>query len=435
MKQLFGTDGIRGEAYKYPVTLEIAEMLGKAVALFSKKEKPRIAIGRDTRLSGTDFEKAAAEGICRAGGEAILLGILPTPAVAFLTKKLKADAGIMISASHNPPKDNGLKVFSSEGFKLEDKEEEEIEQLMKKELKEDKNGCIETYENAKEGYIDFAKSTFEGEFKGLRAVLDCANGAGYSVAKEIFEGLGAEVIAIHNEPDGNNINCGCGALHTDKLRDEVKKQGASIGIALDGDADRIIAVDEKGNVLDGDCLLYICARLLKDRKELNQNTVVATFMSNAGFDEAIKKEKISSVKTIVGDKYVIEEMRKNNYNLGGEQSGHIILADYSTTGDGIICGIQILKAMQAYKKSLSELAKGMKKYPQVLINVPVKEKKGIQNLKAYALIQKAEKELKGKGRILVRYSGTEMLLRVMVEAKENPEKYANEIADEIRKEL
>ncbi|MBU2638526.1 MAG: phosphoglucosamine mutase [Nanoarchaeota archaeon] len=434
MRELFGTDGIRGEAYKHPVTLDIAEKLGSAVALFSKKEKPVIVIGRDTRISGNDFEKAVAEGICKAGGKAVLLGTLPTPAVAYLTKKLKADAGIMISASHNPPKDNGLKVFSSEGFKLEDKDEEEIEKLMSLNF-QNKKGFIENYENAKEDYIKFAKSSLGGTLEGLKIVIDCANGAACTVAKEIFEQLNAEVTAIHNQPDGNNINCNCGALHTDRLREEVIKQKADLGIALDGDADRIIVVDEKGNKLDGDYLLYICAKLLKDNNKLNKNTVVATVMSNAGFDEAVKKEDISVVKTIVGDKYVIEEMKKQGYNLGGEQSGHIILADYSTTGDGIICGLQIVKAMQTYKKNLSELAEGMKKYPQVLINVPVKEKKEIKTLKTYPLIQKTENELKNKGRILVRYSGTEMLLRVMVEAKENASQYAESIAENIRKEI
>lgn len=431
MRRLFGTDGIRGKAYEYPVTLDIAERLGYAIALISKNSK--IAIGRDTRISGKDFENAVAAGICKAGREAVLLGILPTPAVAFLTKKLNAGAGIMISASHNPAEDNGLKVFSSEGFKLEDEKEEEIELLMLQELKEIPNGKITEEKNAKEEYIEFAKSSFNSTMKGTKVIIDCANGAACTVANEIFKGLGAEVIALHTEREGNNINCNCGALHTTLLREAVLREKADIGIALDGDADRIKAVDEKGRELDGDYLLYICAKLMKNKGLLKNNTVVATVMSNAGFDEAMKKEGINVLKTIVGDKYVIEAMKKQSYNLGGEQSGHIILADYSTTGDGILCGLEIIKAMKEYQKPLSELANGVKKYPQVLINVPVKEKKELKTLNSYKLIQKIEKEI--KGRVLVRYSGTELLLRVMVEARENADIYAKEIAEDLRKEL
>lgn len=435
MRKLFGTDGIRGKAYQYPITIEIAEKLGYAVSALSKKENPNIVIGRDTRVSGTDLEKAAAKGIQKAGGNAILLGILPTPAVAFLTKKLKADAGIMISASHNPAEDNGLKVFSSEGFKMEDEEEEQIEKLMFAEQKEKKQGNILFHEKAKEEYAEFVKKSFEGRMEGIKLVLDCANGAACTVAGDIFSSLGAEVIAINNCEDGSKINCSCGALHPEALKEEVKKQKADIGIALDGDADRIIAVDEKGNELDGDFLLSICASLMKKSNKLKHNTVIATVMSNAGFDELMKIEGINVIKTNVGDKYVIEEMKSKGYNLGGEQSGHIIFSDYSTTGDGILCGIQIIKAMKESKKPLSVLAGKLKKYPQILINVPVKEKKEIKSLNSYSLIQKAEKELEGKGRVLVRYSGTEPLLRVMVEAKENAEYYAKEIAESIRKEL
>ncbi|MDI6737463.1 MAG: phosphoglucosamine mutase [Nanoarchaeota archaeon] len=435
MRKLFGTDGIRGKAYQYPITIEIAEKLGYAVTAFSKKEISNVVIGRDTRVSGTCLEKAVARGICKAGGNAILVGILPTPAVAYLTRKLKAGAGIMITASHNPAEDNGLKVFSSGGFKMEDSEEEEIEKLMFAGQKEKKEGKSLVQEKAKEEYAEFVKSSFEGNMKGARLVLDCANGAASAVAKDIFNDLGAEVIAIHSSEDGTKINCNCGALHTNSLKEAVLKEKADIGIALDGDADRIITIDEKGNELDGDYLLYICAKLMKDKGRLKNNIVVATVMSNAGFDEAMKKEGISMVKTIVGDKYVIEAMKSKGYNLGGEQSGHIIFSDYSTTGDGILCGIQVIKAMKEYKKPLSELANGVQKYPQVLINVPVKEKREIKSLGSCSLIQKTEKELEGKGRVLVRYSGTELLLRVMVEAKENADIYAKEIADSLRKEL
>ena len=433
MRKLFGTDGIRGRAYEYPLTEDIAEKLGYAVAIFS--EKPKIVIGRDTRVSGKDFEQAVAKGVSKAGKEAVLLGILPTPAVAFLTRKLNAGAGIMISASHNPAQDNGLKIFSSKGFKLEDEIEEEIEILMFKEQKEIPNGKITMQTNAKKQYIEFAKSSFNSTMEEIKIVVDCANGAACTVVKDIFSDLKAEVIAINTEKKGNNINCNCGALHTASLREAVIKEKADIGIALDGDADRIIVIDEKGRELDGDYLLYICAKLMKYKGRLKNNTVVSTVMSNAGFDEAMKKEGIIVKSTKVGDKYVIEEMKKNNYSLGGEQSGHIILADYSTTGDGILCGLEIIKAMKEYNKPLSELADGIQKYPQVLINLPVKEKKDVKQLKSYSLIQKIEKHLKGKGRVLVRYSGTELILRVMVEAKENADIYAKQIAEELKKEL
>ena len=433
MRKLFGTDGIRGRAYEYPLTEDIAEKLGYAVAIFS--EKPKIVIGRDTRVSGKDFETAVVKGVSKAGGEAILLGILPTPAVAFLTRKLNAGAGIMISASHNPAQDNGLKIFSSKGFKLEDEIEEEIEILMFKEQKEIPNGKITMQTNAKKQYIEFAKSSFNSTMEEIKIVVDCANGAACTVVKDIFSDLKAEVIAINTEKKGNNINCNCGALHTASLREAVIKEKADIGIALDGDADRIIVIDEKGRELDGDYLLYICAKLMKYKGRLKNNTVVSTVMSNAGFDEAMKKEGIIVKSTKVGDKYVIEEMKKNNYSLGGEQSGHIIIADYSTTGDGILCGLEIIKAMKEYNKPLSELADGIQKYPQVLINLPVKEKKDVKQLKSYSLIQKIEKHLKGNGRVLVRYSGTELLLRVMVEAKENADSYAKQIAEELKKEL
>ncbi|MFA5887316.1 MAG: phosphoglucosamine mutase [Candidatus Nanoarchaeia archaeon] len=433
MRKLFGTDGIRGRAYEYPITKDIAEKLGYAVAVTSKNSK--IVIGRDTRISGIDLEESVAKGVCKAGKEAVLAGILPTPAVAYLTKKLNAGAGIMISASHNPAEDNGLKIFSSEGFKLDDKKEEEIENLMLKDQKEMPKGKITMQPNAKEQYIEFAKSSFNSTMKGIKVVIDCANGAACTVAKNIFSDLKAEVIAINTEHNGNNINCNCGALHTNNLKETVLREKADIGIALDGDADRIIAVDETGRELDGDYLLYICAKLMKHKGRLKNNTVVSTVMSNAGFEEAMKKENIAVKTTIVGDKYVIEEMKNNNYNLGGEQSGHIIIADYSTTGDGILCGLEIIKAMKEYKKPLSELADGMQKYPQVLINVHVKEKKDIETLSSYKLIQKIETELEGKGRVLVRYSGTELLLRVMVEAKEKANYYAKQIAESIKKEL
>ncbi|MDD4877479.1 MAG: phosphoglucosamine mutase [Candidatus Nanoarchaeia archaeon] len=433
MRKLFGTDGIRGKAYEYPINVDIAEKLGYAVALFSKQKK--VAIGRDTRISGKELEQAAAKGVSKAGKEAVLLGILPTPAVAFLTRKLNAGAGIMISASHNPAEDNGLKVFSSEGYKLEDEKEETIESYMLNTQKETAGGKITEYADAKRQYIDFAKKAFNGSAGGIKIVVDCANGAACNVAKDIFSDLKAEVTAINDSEDGSIINRGCGALHTGSLKEAVLKEKADLGIALDGDADRIIAVDETGRELDGDYLLYICAKLMKDKNRLKNNTVVATSMSNGGFEESMRMAGIAVKETKVGDKYVIEEMRKNNYSLGGEQSGHIIIADYSTTGDGILCGLEIIKAIKEYKKPLSELANEVQKYPQVLINVPVREKKEIKSLDSYALIQKAEKDLEGKGRVLVRYSGTEILLRVMVESKETPEIYAKEIADSLRKEL
>ncbi|HII15820.1 MAG TPA: phosphoglucosamine mutase [Nanoarchaeota archaeon] len=439
MRRLFGTDGIRGRANKYPMTGDVAFRLGAAVVYASGAEKPRIVVGKDTRASGYIFEYAIASGICSAGGDILFVGVLPTPAIAYLTKKLNADAGIVISASHNPAEDNGIKIFSGTGFKMEDEKEEKIEGIMfSSHLPAEKRyGKAYRIATAVRDYIDFAKSTANVSLKGIRIVVDCANGAAYAVAKPVFEELNAEVIVLNNTPNGENINKNCGALHTEGLADAVLKNQANLGIALDGDADRIIVIDENGSEIDGDEIMYVCSTLLKRENKLKHSTVVATLMSNAGLEESLSKQGIKLIRAKVGDRYVIDEMRKEGYNFGGEQSGHIIFMEHTTTGDGIICGLQLLKAVVSEQKPISELAKGMQKYPQILINVPVKDKKDFSEMENVSvLIKQAEKELEGKGRVLVRYSGTENLARVMIEAKtkETAEMHAKKIANALKEE-
>jgi phosphoglucosamine mutase len=448
MGKLFGTDGIRGVANVYPMTPEVVLDVGKAVAYVFKekcgKEKPKFVIGKDTRLSGYMLENAIASGIVSVGADVLLVGPIPTPAIAHLTKSLNADAGIVLSASHNPAEDNGIKVFREDGYKLPDNVEDEIEKYILSEkvktehIKGDLIGKVHRIDDAKGRYIEFAKASVNSmSLKGLRIVLDCANGAAYNTAPYILSELGAEVIVLNDKPDGLNINLNCGALHPEKMMEVVKEKKADVGIALDGDADRVIVCDEKGRCVDGDHIIAICAIDMKKNGALTKNIVVATIMANKGFDIAMERKRIKVVKTNVGDRYVVDEMRKKGYVLGGEQSGHIIFSNYTTTGDGIISALQLLKVIKERREKLSKLAECMKSLPQVLVNVEVKEKKDISRLKVNKNIKSAELKLGKKGRVLVRYSGTQNLCRIMIEGENKREirKMANDIAKSMKKEI
>jgi len=432
MRKLFGTDGIRGVANVHPMTTEIAMQLGRAVAhLFkNKKRRHKILIGKDTRLSGYMLETALASGICSMGVDVLLVGPMPTPGIAFLTTDMRADAGVVISASHNPFQDNGIKIFSRDGLKLPDEKEKRIESLIfSKEIDSLRPTATEVgkafrIDDAAGRYIVFLKNTFPGNFTldGYKIVLDCAHGAAYKIAPLVFEELGAEVYPIGVEPDGANINLNCGALHPEIISQAVKEKDADIGIALDGDADRVLFVDENGVEVDGDQIMAICAVDLLRENRLKKNTVVATVMSNIGLDIALKKEGIKIVRSAVGDRYISEEMLHHGYNFGGEQSGHIIFFDLNTTGDGILTALQILAAMEKNNKKLSELSNIMQRFPQVIENVKVKGKKDLDSIpEIKKAIADAEKTLSGKGRILVRYSGTQPLCRVMVEGQDEKE--------------
>jgi len=432
MKKLFGTDGIRGVANVPPMTTEIAMKLGRAVAhIFKNKERRhRILIGKDTRVSGYMLETALASGICSMGVDVLLVGPMPTPGIAFLTTDMRADAGIVISASHNPFQDNGIKIFSRDGFRLPDDKEEEIEGLVfSKEIDSLRPTATEVgkafrIDDAGGRYIVFLKKTFPGDFTldGYKIVLDCAHGAAYKIAPHVFTELGAEVYPLGIEPDGANINMNCGALHPEVISKAVKEKGADIGIALDGDADRVIFVDENGVEVDGDHIMAFCAVELLKENRLQKNTVVATVMSNIGLEIALRKEGINLVRSAVGDRYILEEMRNNGYNFGGEQSGHIIFYDLNRTGDGILSALQVLAVMKKNRKPLSALSAIMQKFPQVIENVEVGNKKdldGIPDIRK--AIAQAEETLLGKGRVLVRYSGTQHLCRVMVEGQDEDE--------------
>ena len=432
MRKLFGTDGIRGVANVHPMTTEIAMQLGRAVAhIFkNKKGRHRILIGKDTRVSGYMLETALASGICSMGVDVLLVGPMPTPGIAFLTTDMRADAGIVISASHNPFQDNGMKIFCRDGFKLPDEKEGEIERLIfSKEIDSLRPTASEVgkafrIDDAAGRYIVFLKKTFHRDLTldGYKIVLDCAHGAAYKIAPHVFTELGAEVYPLGIEPDGININLDCGALYPEKLSQKVKEKGADIGIALDGDADRVIFVDERGTEVDGDHIMAMCAVDLLRENQLKKNTVVATVMSNIGLELALKKEGINLVRSKVGDRYILEEMRHHGYNFGGEQSGHIIFFDLNTTGDGILSALQVLAAMKKSNKTLSQLSAVMEKFPQVIENVEVTHKKDIETVpEIRKAIAGAEEMLLGKGRILVRYSGTESLCRVMVEGQDEDE--------------
>lgn len=431
MSKLFGTDGVRGIANVGSMTAENVLEIGRATAQVcksrthvSKTARRRIVIGKDTRASGYMLENALSAGICSMGVDVLLLGPLPTPGIAFTTMSMRADAGLVLSASHNPFEDNGIKIFGGDGFKLPDEMESEIQELIcsgrVKDFRPTSNevGRAKRIDDAIGRYIVFCKNTFPQELslEGLRVVLDCANGATYKVAPIIFEELGAEVFAIHNRPDGTNINDNCGSQHTDDLIDKVKETRADIGLAFDGDGDRLIAVDEKGQELTGDHIIAVIANHMKEEGRLKNNRVITTVMSNFGFVKAMEKMGIEQGQSDVGDRHVLKMMLEKDAVLGGEASGHLICRDYHTTGDGILAALQLLRAMQVNKKKLSELAGVMKLFPQKLININVTDKPPLENVKSIQeAILKGEATLKDQGRVLVRYSGTQSMCRVMVE--------------------
>jgi phosphoglucosamine mutase len=432
MGELFGTDGVRGVANVYPMTGEMAMQLGRATAhLFKNKGgRHRIVIGKDTRMSGYMLETALASGICSMGVDVLLVGPMPTPAIAFITRSMRADAGMMISASHNPFYDNGIKIFSHDGFKLPDEMEEGIEELITSNSIHSLRptarevGKAFRIDDARGRYIVFLKDTFPSELSldGMKIVLDCANGAAYRVAPTVLEELGAEVIPIGVEPDGENINLNCGSLHPELVSRVVLESGADVGMALDGDGDRIVFVDDQGNLIDGDHIMAICATDLLQENRLNKNTLVTTIMSNMGLEKCLEAFNGKVVKTAVGDRYVVDEMRRNGYNMGGEQSGHTIFLDHNTTGDGIITALQVLAIMTKTEKPLADLASIMTPLPQILFNVRVKKKEDLSQMpQIQRRIKSIEKKLGKTGRIVIRYSGTEPLIRVMLEG-ENEDK-------------
>lgn len=448
MGKLFGTDGIRGIANEYPMTAEMALNIGRATAhLFKKKgHVAKIIVGKDTRISGYMFESALVSGICSMGVNAIMVGVMPTPGIAFLTSSMRADAGIVISASHNPLQDNGIKIFSSEGFKLPDEKELAIEDFIFANESEKQRpapgdlGKVYRLDDARGRYTVFLKHTFPKEYtlEGTRIVLDCANGATYRIAPDTFFELGAQVTTLFDHPDGVNINVNCGSQHPEKLSHEVVKRKADVGFAFDGDGDRLTAVDEKGAVLTGDQVLAICARMMKKEGTLTNNLVVRTVMSNIGLGIALEETGIDSVMTNVGDRNVLEEMRARGASIGGEDSGHLIFLPHHTTGDGIITALQVLTAMKREGKPLSELAKIMTVFPQVLINIDVMARPDLSTVpEIVKAIKDAEDALGNRGRVLVRYSGTQSMCRVMVEGptKEETVKYGEKIAEVVRKKL
>ena len=427
MSRMFGTDGVRGIA-NTELTSEIAYKLGRSGAsvLTDGAHKPKIIVGMDTRVSGDMLESALVAGILSVGAQAICLGVIPTPAVAYLTRKYGADAGIVISASHNPVEYNGIKFFDNKGFKLSDELEDTIQAVIEGDFKDVPSpiagdlGKKIVKDNAVEDYMEFAKSTISGDLKGLKIALDCANGASYITSVKAVRSLGAEVLVINNDPDGININKECGSTHPEHLMAFVKENHCDLGLAFDGDADRCLAVDEKGNLISGDFMIAICAKHLKNIGELTKDTVVVTVMSNLGLDIAMKQEGIVTVKTKVGDRYVLEKMQKEGYSLGGEQSGHIIFLDFNTTGDGLVSGLQLATVIKQSGKQLSELAAMMTELPQVLVNATVpNDKKNIHETDKEIMdeIKKMEEKLDGCGRVLIRPSGTEPLVRVMLEGK------------------
>ncbi len=447
--RLFGTDGIRGEANRYPVTPEVALRVGFAVGYIFKNQgrHRRIIIGKDTRLSGYMLEMAISSGILSMGAEAWLVGPMPTPAVAFLTKDLRAEAGVVISASHNPFEDNGIKIFGSDGFKLPDSLEEKIEKMVL-DPEEDFSeralggglGKAFRVEDARGRYMVYLKSFFPQELtlEGLKLVVDCANGATYRIAPELFEELGADVVRVGCEPNGTNINLNCGALHPEVIKEKVLSEGAHLGLAFDGDGDRLVLVDEKGQVVDGDEVMALCAKEMKEEGTLKKETVVATVMSNLGLEWFLEENGMRLVRTKVGDRYVAERMREEGYNLGGEQSGHIIFMDHSTTGDGILTALKVLSIIVKRQRPASELLHPFEKVPQVTKSVRVREKKPLEELpEVEDVISKAKEKLGDRGRILVRPSGTEPKYRVMVEGEDEGvvRSLAEEVAESIKRVL
>ena len=444
MKKYFGTDGIRGTANKFPMTAEIALKVGMAVgAKFTDGDhRHRVVIGKDTRLSGYVIEPALTAGLAAVGMDVFLVGPVPTPAVSMLTRSIRADIGIMISASHNPYHDNGIKIFTRDGRKLSDELEKEIEALIDGDVtqflaKSENLGRVKRLDDASNRYIEFVKNSFpkDKSLTGLKIVVDCANGAAYNIAPKIFWELGAEVVAIGIEPNGFNINEKCGSTHPEALRLKVLEEKADIGIALDGDADRLLIVDEKGRAIDGDQLIALIAEKLHDSGNLKSDTVIITQMSNLALENYLNYIGVSTIRAQVGDRYVLEEMRKNGCNFGGEQSGHIVISDYSTTGDGLVAALQVLAILCETKKPASELLHLFEPFPQILKNIKFDSSKGdpMQDKSLQDFIEEKSQELGNEGRILVRKSGTESLIRVMAEGKDQKqiEKIVNEIIAKI----
>lgn len=445
----FGTDGVRGEANK-ELSPELAFKLGRyggyVLAEHTEEDRPRVLVGRDTRISGRMLEYALVAGLLSIGAEVLRLGVISTPGVAYLTKQQNATAGIMISASHNPAEDNGIKFFGADGFKLEDEQEAEIEDLINKEVDElprpsaEGLGSSGEYKESILKYNQYLKQTISGDLSGMRVVLDAAHGATSPIVNRLFADLEADFYVIGASPNGLNINQEVGSTHPEALAEKVLEKEADLGLAFDGDGDRLIAVDEKGQIIDGDRILYICGKYLNDNGLLKNSTIVSTVMSNLGFYHALEEQNIESVKTAVGDRHVMKEMRENGYNLGGEQSGHIIFLDYSTSGDGLLAGIQLMKILKESGKTLSELASEVTIYPQRLLNMQINGEDKEAILNHPAVIQEADKieeELGDSGRLLLRSSGTEPLFRVMVEAEtqELCDTYCERMADVIRKEF
>ncbi len=444
MEKLFGTDGIRGIANRFPMTPEVMVKIGRAVGNIIQEPSKSVVIGRDSRLSGPMLGHALSAGLVASGVDVWLAGLIPTPAVAFLTRHLKAQAGIVISASHNPAKDNGVKVFAHDGFKLPD----ELESHIEKQIQSDQSnlrqpvgadlGRIQNLLEADAQYTDHIVGSVFSEgipnLQGIKVVVDCANGAASFIAPSVLRSLQADVVELSVEPDGLNINENCGALHTGRLQERVRQEQADIGIAFDGDADRLILVDEHGAQMDGDRILAMLALDLLKKGQLGEQTLVTTVMSNLGLEIAMREAGIHLIRSAVGDRHVVEKMRRIGSNLGGEQSGHVVMLDHGTTGDGLVTALAILKILHASEKPLSELASCMKTFPQTLVNVPVKERKPIEEMVGVSeAIRRAEKELGDRGRTLVRYSGTEMLVRVMVEAED--ESAVSRIAEMIVEEF
>lgn len=446
MGRMFGTDGVRGVAGS-ELTIELATKLGQAGAYVLTKEKshqPTIIVGCDTRISGGMLANALMAGICSVGANAVYVGVLPTPAVAYLTRKHKVDAGVVISASHNPMEFNGIKFFNGEGYKLSDALEDEIEDLIKNDMKDvvlpigSGVGRIDYRFDIREEYVKFIKKCVPVDLKGMKIVVDCAEGASHYTSVKALTDLGADVVALHVSPDGTNINANCGSTHMEELRARVVYEKADVGLAFDGDADRMLAVDELGNLVDGDQLMAICANHMKQQGTLKKNTIVATVMSNLGMFLMAEREGIHIEKTKVGDRYVLENMRENGYNIGGEQSGHIIFLDENTTGDGLLSALHLLKVMVETGRKLSDLASIMEVLPQALVNAKVPNHKK-EHFAEYAeiaeAIEEVEKRFAGEGRVLIRPSGTEPLVRVMIEGKDQKliEEEAKKLADLITK--
>jgi phosphoglucosamine mutase len=447
-EKLFGTDGIRGIANVHPMTSEIALRVGRALAYISRqgKRRHRILIGKDTRLSGYMLETALASGICSMGVDVLLVGPLSTPGIAHLTRSMRADAGVVISASHNPFADNGIKIFAADGFKLPDEQEQLLEQLVLGDrldrLRPTAHAVGKAFriDDAVGRYVVALKHCFPPELtlNGVRIVVDCANGAAYRVAPAVFEELGARVVALGVKPDGYNINRGCGSLHPEMMCQAVRRHHAQLGIALDGDADRVVMATEKGELLDGDHLLAISASFMLSRRSLRGRTVVATVMSNLGLEKALARMGVRLVRTPVGDRYVVEKMRQGNYNLGGEQSGHLIFLDHTTTGDGVLAALMVLAVALREGKPLSELARIMQPVPQVTLGVNIREKPPFEKIKGLpGRIKEIEKKLAGGGRVLIRYSGTEPKVRIMLEGpdKDKIKQWAEELAEIFRRQL